>query len=49
MATVICQQCDDEHEATYSHEGQFNEGPIYAVVCDKDNLTDYYTTEVVKL
>lgn len=45
--TVTCWECGKEHEATYSHEGQWNQGPIYAVVCD-DGLTDYYTAEVVR-
>lgn len=43
-----CQQCGNRHEAEYSHEGRFGEGPIFAVICD-DGLTDYYTTELVKL
>lgn len=40
-----CQtRCNDGtvHEATYSHEGQHGDGPVYAVVC-RDGLTDYYT------
>jgi hypothetical protein len=46
--TVVCFQCEARHEAEYSHEGRFGEGPIYAVVCTEDGLTDYYTTEVVE-
>jgi hypothetical protein len=45
---VTCQECGQVHIAEYSHEGRFNEGPIYAVVCTQDNLTDYYTSEVVR-
>ncbi len=37
--------CGDEHEATYSHEGRFGEGPIFEVVCPKDNLSIFLTTE----
>lgn len=44
---VICDECGERHEATYSHEGRFNEGPVYAVVCPVDSLTDYYTTEAL--
>lgn len=43
--SVQCQECPERHPATYSHEGQFGQGPIYAVVCGE--LTDYYTSEVV--
>lgn len=43
--TVTCYQCGQRHVAEYSHEGRFGEGPIYAVVCEVDGLTDYYTTE----
>lgn len=42
---AICQRCGKTHEAEYSHEGRFNEGPIFAVVCTDDHLTDYYTEE----
>jgi hypothetical protein len=48
VAAVRCHYCDQLHPATYSHEGRFGEGPIYAVVCPVDNLTDYYTAEVVE-
>jgi hypothetical protein len=41
---VVCETCGEVHVAEYSHEGQFNEGPIYAVVCTADHLTDYVTT-----
>lgn len=44
-AHVTCDTCGDQHVATYSHEGRFNEGPVHAVVCPKDHLTDYYTSE----
>lgn len=43
--TVCCHQCGNEHPAEYSHEGRHGEGPIYAVVCTLDHLTDYYTRE----
>jgi hypothetical protein len=43
--TVICHECGERHVAEYSHEGRFGEGPIFAVVCPVDYLTDYYTTE----
>lgn len=39
--------CNKVHEAEYSHEGLFDEGPIYAVVCWDDGLTNYHTTEGV--
>jgi len=49
-----CERCGArDHEAVYSHEGRYGEGPIYAVVCtggpeaEADWLTDYYTLEVV--
>lgn len=42
---VACDHCGDWHPATYSHEGVHGEGPIHAVVCDKDHLTDYYTRQ----
>lgn len=42
---VDCHECGHRHPATYSHEGTHGEGPIYAVVCPVDDLTDYYTTE----
>lgn len=44
-----CDQCGQPHEATYSHEAQFGQGPIFAVVCPVDDLTDYYTLERVTL
>jgi hypothetical protein len=43
-----CDNCGEPHMATYSHEGNFGEGPIYAVVCTADQLTDYYTGERVQ-
>jgi len=42
---AVCDECGQLHEATYSHEGQWGEGPIYAVVCTQDWLTSYYTAE----
>lgn len=44
---VDCDECGEEHTATYSHEGSYGEGAIYAVVC-ADWLTDYYTAERVR-
>lgn len=44
----FCPDCESTtHEAVYSHEGRYGEGPIYAVVCTRDWLTGYFTTEVV--
>jgi hypothetical protein len=40
-----CDGCGQVHEAVYSHEGRFSEGPIYAVACFEDGLTSYVTTE----
>lgn len=47
VLTFLCQEdgCWGTHEGTYSHEGHFGEGPIYAVVCPRDDVTDYYTLE----
>ena len=47
MRVDYCDTCGAPHEATYSHEGQYGEGAIYAVVCTQDWLTDYYTSERV--
>lgn len=44
---IECQRCGQDHEATYSHDSQHGGQPIYAVVCD-DNLTDYYTAELLR-
>lgn len=43
-----CESCGAVHPAEYSHEGRFSEGPVYAVVCTVDYLTDYYTTAGVR-
>lgn len=43
--TVTCQECGQTHEAHYSHDGQYGEGPIYVVVCN--GYEDFYTAEVV--
>ena len=50
--TVTCEFCGATHPAEYSHEGQYGEGPIYAVVCpagpaDRGWVTDYYTAEAL--
>jgi hypothetical protein len=42
---VTCDHCGERHQATYSHEGRFGEGALYAVVCTADGMTDYYTAE----
>lgn len=47
VGRVACQECGDDHIAEYSHEGQFGEGPVFAVVCPVDQLTDYYTLDAV--
>jgi len=47
--TVECYECGQPHEATPSHWGEYGQGVIYAVVCPVDDLTDYYTREVVKV
>lgn len=46
---VKCQDCNGEHEAEYSHESQWSQGSIYAVVCTatEDWVTDYYTNELL--
>lgn len=44
---VDCDHCGARHVAEYSHEGQHAQGPIFAVVCDVDYLTDYYREERV--
>lgn len=44
---IQCDRCPDIHPAHYSHEGRFGEGPIYAVVCTADGLTDYWTSELL--
>jgi hypothetical protein len=45
QARVRCDNCGNLHPAEYSHEGRFSEGPLWAVVCPADRLTDYYTVE----
>lgn len=47
--TVDCFSCGQPHEATPSHWGQYDEGVIWAVVCPVDDVTDYYTREVVTI
>jgi hypothetical protein len=42
---VMCDDCNQSHPAEYSHEGRFNEGPVYAVVCGE--FVSYYLTERV--
>lgn len=47
MFYVICDYCEKEHIAEYSHEGNFDEGSIYEVNCTEDHLSDFYTFEKV--
>jgi hypothetical protein len=44
---VICDNCGGRHIAEFSHIGNWNQGPIFAVVCTEDNLTDYYRESAV--
>jgi hypothetical protein len=45
---VTCDSCGKRHPAEYSHEGQWNQGPIFAVVCTTDGwVTDYYRESAV--
>ena len=46
---VTCQECGQEHEATYSHMGRWDRRPVFAVVCPVDDLTDFYTDLVVTI
>lgn len=46
---AVCRECDKEHEACFSHFAQFGGDRVYAVVCERDGLTDYYTGEVVRV
>jgi hypothetical protein len=51
MATglvVDCRECEQEHEAEFSHVARWGGANVYAVVCTRDGLTDYYTEEVVR-
>lgn len=44
--TVRCDNCGALHVGAYSHDGGYTmRQPVYAVVCTKDNLTDYYYDE----
>lgn len=38
--------CGQIHEGSFSHEGLYGEGPIFAVACT-DLLTSYYTAELL--
>lgn len=38
--TVDCDECGERHVAEYSHEGQWGQGAVFAVVCGE--FTDYY-------
>lgn len=45
-AIVIgCEYCQGKHLAEYSHDGRFNEGPIYTAVCTSDWIEANYTLE----
>ena len=43
-----CDRCNAAHEAEPSHEGQWGEGPIWAVTCPVDGLTQWHTREGVR-
>lgn len=43
--TITCHNCGQDHIGEYSHEGRWGEGPIFVVICIKDDLADYYTQE----
>jgi hypothetical protein len=45
---VTCFECGETHVAEYSHISEVTGRPVYAVVCERDNLTDYYTDEIVR-
>ena len=45
---VHCERCDYPHPVEYSHEGRFNEGPIWVAVCYFDGLFDYYNVHGVR-
>lgn len=47
--TVICHECGDKHVAEFSHLARFGGQRVFAVVCIRDWLTDYYTEDVVTL
>jgi len=42
-----CDGCGGRHTASYSHQGRWGQGAIYAVVCPTDGLTTYVTTEAL--
>lgn len=44
---IPCEFCGELHVAEYSHDGRFNEGPIYIVICTVDGMADYYTAELL--
>lgn len=48
MKVVRCFECGQRHPAEFSHVSQHGGQDVYAVVCDVDGLTDYYTAEVVE-
>lgn len=44
---VTCYECGEQHVAEFSHVSQFGQDRCFAVVCPRDNLTAFYTEEVV--
>lgn len=40
---VVCHECGEPHEATFSHLDPWSGADLYAAVCSEDWLTDYYT------
>lgn len=47
QVNIRCDNCGEIHVGTYSHEGQFNQGSIYEVVCPVDDLSDYYNSRAI--
>lgn len=51
LGRVLCDVddngCVEWHEAAFSHMSH-TQGPIYAAVCPVDDLTGFYTLEVVE-
>jgi len=39
------ENCGSVHTATFSHDGDYGQGRIYAATCPVDGLTDYYTDD----
>ena len=43
-----CDACGGVHEASYSHEGRYGEGPIFEVPCPVDLRSGFHTLEGVR-